>query len=608
MNHTSAALVAGTLISTWMLSGIPADGQSQETSHASANWEGVWVSQADFGPDLKGPVDIHRIGDRWVARIQGENVPVDRKIDDDGSVAWSFSVFDQGRFIGQQSDIAAPIEGHWLQPPGPVQNYPFATPVRFTAAGDENFTGVIEPFPQTVTLNVPLAQGGEAGPGADNTYRTYLRNPERNLGVFFRIETASFVGEDIRFANEAGEILAEGTSIDPGERFTMVFPRFGTTFEFTRRSREAAPSFYPRRSPNMSTPLPRPVELDDGWPTDFPAKTGFDEAPLIDVLQEFAAFEPDGLREPYLHAILVAHKGKLIVEEYYHGFHRDRPHDSRSAGKSVGATLLGMAIHQGAIETVDDLVYPYFGGTDAFDNPDARKERMTLRHVVSMTQGFDCDDDDYDTPGNEDIMQSQSEEDDWYKYILDLPMVKEPGEQGAYCSGGINLLGGVVASATGTSLPQFFEDSFAKPLGISDYYMNLSPTYEGYMGGGIRLRPRDFMKMGQLYLNGGLWNGERLLSEEWVEATAAPQASINRPDDYSFGWWLETFEVEGEEIETYSARGNGGQMLFVAPSLDLVIMVNAANYSDGRTRRAWRDRLLIDGIFPGALAATTLVE
>ncbi|MEL7482522.1 MAG: serine hydrolase, partial [Pseudomonadota bacterium] len=421
------------------------------------------------------------------------------------------------------------------------------------------------------------------------------------LGVFFRIDSARVSGDEIHFTDPNGDQIATGHSVEPGARFRLVFSRSGDMLDFTRGSRETAPGFYPRRSADAPTGLVRPAEDGDGWPTRTPAETGLDEGLLTKLIGEIATFEPTALRQPYIHSVLIAHQGQLVVEEYFHGFHKDMPHDSRSAGKTIGSVLLGIAIEQGFISSVDAPVYPYFGGVDRFANPDPRKERLTLRHLVTMSQGFDCNDEDYDTPGNEDVMQSQTEQTDWYRYILDLAMVGEPGETDIYCSGGINLIGGVVQEASGMSLPRFFHETFAVPLGITHYHMNLSPTHEGYLGGGIRLRPRDFLKLGQVYLDGGVWKGQRLVAEDWVEASFAAQASLNAPDDYGFAWWRRTFEVSGQNIETYYASGNGGQLLFVVPALDLVVQINGGNYSDGRTRNAFRDRFMREFILPAAM-------
>lgn len=586
----------------------PLEAQSGSPAGAAApaapvDWEGVFVAEKRFGPDLAGPVSLSRTDRGWVAVVQGDHVPVERREAGDGAIEWSFGFFDQGRFAGRQAGPGSPIRGHWIQPPGPVQNYPFATPLRLEAyGGGQGYQGTIEPFSQEISLNIPLIAEPHDGAAGGTRYRTFLRDPERNLGIFFGIEKVEVAGEELRFRSAAGELLATGRSVEPGRRFSMLFPRFGETLDFTRRSREAAPTFYARRSTAAISTLTRPAETGDGWLTADAKDSGLDAGLLTELVASIAAAEPGGLREPYIHGLLVAHRGKLVLEEYFHGFDRDRPHDSRSAGKTIGSALLGIALRQGVFESLDTPVYPLFGGVERFANPDKRKQRLTLRHVVSMSPGLDCVDDNPESPGNEDAMQSQDEQPDWYRYTLDLPMVSEPGEKSYYCTAGINLIGGAIQRATGMSLLRFFQENFADPLGISYYQMNLSPTEDAYMGGGIRLRPRDFLKLGQVYLDGGVFKGFRLVSEEWVRQSAAAHASLNREKDYGFGWWRQTYEVGGRPIDTFFASGNGGQMLFVIPELEMTVMIQAGNYSDGRTRNAFRDRFMGKFILPAALA------
>lgn len=573
-------------------------------SASPVDWQGVWVADKRFGPDIAGPVSLSRTATGWVADIQGDHVPVVRSVASDGSVDWSFGFFEHGRFVGHQADARAPINGHWIQPPGVVQNHAYATPLVLEAFDrGAGYRGSITPFAQEVSLSIPLiAETGNAS-GAAPRYRTFLREPERNLGMWLRIETADVVGDELRFYNAAGEVLATGRSVEPGERFAMVFPRFGATLDFTRRARDSAPSFYPRRSNAPVTSLYRPAHTGDGWQTAEPGSTGLNTRLLTELVASIAASEPGGLREPYIHALLVAHRGTLVMEEYFHGFDRDRTHDSRSAGKSIGSALLGIALHKGIFQSLDTPVYPLFGGVDRFANPDPRKRQMTLRHLVSMSPGLDCRDDNPESPGNEDTMQSQEAQPDWYRYTLDLPMVSAPGETSFYCTAGINLIGGALQHASGISLPRFFQENFADPLEIRYYQMNLSPTQDGYLGGGIRLRPRDFLKLGQVYLDGGVWKGRRLVSEDWVRQSAAAHSTMNQPDDYGYGWWRQTFAVQGRSIDTYFASGNGGQMLFVIPALEMTVMIQAGNYSDGRTRNAFRDRIMGEFILPAAAAA-----
>ncbi|MFK8016015.1 MAG: serine hydrolase domain-containing protein [Gammaproteobacteria bacterium] len=574
--------------------------QASANSSGDSPWAGLWVAERNYGVPLEGSVTLRKSSERWIAQVQGERVAASRDVAEDGLIQWSFAFPDLGYFEGQQTQADAPIRGHWVQPAGPVYYHAFASPVNLRLAGPDAFDGTVVPIRETYSLNIPFTPDKSA-PGQER-YRTFLRNPQRNTGVYFPIEFATIDGDEIRFTSGEDELIATGRITEPGERFTLSHR--GWMFEFTRGSRQTSPGFYPRRSEEPIDEVFRPVETGDGWSTAALGATGIDQAPVVALINTLSATTPTKLREPYLHSLLVAHKGKLVLEEYFHGHHRDMMHDSRSAGKTVGSALLGMAIYQGALKDVDQPVYPMFGGVNAYGNPDPRKERLTARHLVTMSPGLACNDEDENSPGNENALQSQDEEPDWYKYALDLPMVNEPGEVGHYCSAGINLVGKVVSTATGMPLTRFFQASFAAPLQITRYHMNLSPIRHAYMGGGIQLRPRDFLKLGQLYLDGGVWNGQRLVSEDWVRESFAAHASLGEPDNYGFGWWRYTYEYEGQKFETYSASGNGGQILLVVPKLDLTIMMNAGNYSDGRSRNALRYQIMWKTLLPAVIATS----
>ena len=301
-----------------MSSAIGSHGQAQEQAGSAAlsaekpaMWEGVWVAERNFGPRLHGPVSVYRSGENWVAKMQGETVPAERIESQDGSVSWSFSFFDQGRFVGRQVSKTTGIEGHWLQPAGTVQYYPLAIPVRLKPTESETYDGVITPLPQDVSLNIPLFAEAGGNVGEETKYRTFLRNPQANYGIRFRIDSAKQVGDEIEFSNADGEVLAVGQIIEPGERFTLLFPRFGETFDFTKRDRSDAPGFYPRRSPDNSTTLQQPTDIGDGWKTAALQESGINEQPLASLIRSIAAFEPTGLRQPYIHSLLIAHRGKL---------------------------------------------------------------------------------------------------------------------------------------------------------------------------------------------------------------------------------------------------------------------------------------------------------
>ena len=149
---------------------------------------------------------------------------------------------------------------------------------------------------------------------------------------------------------------------------------------------------------------------------------------------------------------------------------------------------------------------------------------MTLEHLLMMRSGFFCDDSNPDAPGNEDKMLDQEDEPDYYRYTLRLPLDRDPGAKGVYCSIDPNLALGVLERATGQPVMESFDRLLGGPLKITTYAWPLSPAGQPYGGGGMQFLPRDFMKLGQLMLNGGTWQGRRILSDEFVARASAPSA------------------------------------------------------------------------------------
>jgi len=196
-----------------------------------------------------------------------------------------------------------------------------------------------------------------------------------------------------------------------------------------------------------------------------------------------------------------------------------------------------------------------------------------------MSSVFDCVDSDEKSPGNEDVMQEQKAQPDLHRYTLDLKMIRNPGEKSVYCSCQPNLAGGVLAKKTGRWLPDLFRDLVARPLQIDRYGMGLAPMGDSYMGGGTRLRLRDFMKLGQVILDGGKWHGKQIISAEFAKTSTSALTEI-RGHKYGYLWWLEDYDYKGRKVRAFYAGGNGGQMVMGILELDLVIGFNGGNYSD----------------------------
>jgi CubicO group peptidase (beta-lactamase class C family) len=314
-----------------------------------------------------------------------------------------------------------------------------------------------------------------------------------------------------------------------------------------------------------------PDALDDGWAV--------------------ASFEDEGVQRPWLEwlehdvaegtleepdAVLIARNGKLVYERYWNGFTREDAHDLRSATKSVTSLLVGMAHERGVLPDLDAPMLSLLPDLAPVRNPDPRKDRITLRHLLEMRTGLSCDDWDAGSPGNEEKMYDT---DDWARFMVDVPMKEEPGTVTRYCTGGVVLLGAILERASGLSIPDLSRQWLFQPLGVGDFQWEPAGKRGTDTGGHLRLRPRDFLKLGQVYLDGGTWHGERLVSEAWVSESGAPHSDLG---DARYGrlWWSTRFVIQGTPVEVTFARGNGGQYVFVAPSLGLTAAFTASHYNE----------------------------
>ena len=280
--------------------------------------------------------------------------------------------------------------------------------------------------------------------------------------------------------------------------------------------------------------------------------------------------------------ILIARHGRLVLEEYFHGYTRDTPHDTRSASKSWTNVLIGAAMQAGVPLRINSPVYETMGvRTD-----DPRKRAMTLEHLITMTAGFNCDPDDT-TSADEDVMDNRGIQ-GWYQYTLNVPLISAPGDKIFYCSTEPNLASGMLAKVAGKPLIQLFHELVAEPLQLSNYYLFLRDG-DRYGGGGDRNTPRDFAKMAQLMLNKGRWGGKQILSAEWVRQSGAPLRDLGTTQQYGYLWNSQEFDYRGRKVRAVFAGGNGGQVSMEIPDLDLVIAFTGGNYG---TRGLTPQRLL----------------
>ncbi|HUY38166.1 MAG TPA: serine hydrolase [Candidatus Binataceae bacterium] len=290
-----------------------------------------------------------------------------------------------------------------------------------------------------------------------------------------------------------------------------------------------------------------------------------------------------------MHAVLVARHGKLVFEHYFTGaderlgrpvgqvaFGPETRHDERSMTKSVTDLIVGIAIDRGWIKSVDQSVMSFFPEYADLLTPE--KNRITLRNLLTMSSGLEWH--EFDTPytsdKNSEIRMDTAP--DPYRYALEQPVAAPPGEIWNYNSGSTELLGAILRKATGKPLDQLARSLLFEPLGIADVewykYAHGNPS----AAAGLRLRPRDLAKIGQLVLQHGAWNGKQLVSAAWIDASTTPQINGFLVFFYGYQFWLGRSLINKHEVDWAAAWGLGGQRMFIVPELDLVVVVNAGLY------------------------------
>lgn len=287
---------------------------------------------------------------------------------------------------------------------------------------------------------------------------------------------------------------------------------------------------------------------------------------------------------PDVHSVLLYQHGKLVLEEYFYGYNARRPHQLRSATKTIVGALAGIAIDRGKIAGVHEPVLPHMSYS-SYENPDPRKAAMTLGDFLSMSSGLDCNDHSSTSPGRETVLDDKP---DWVKATLDLPLINPPGTKAFYCSGGVAVVGRLIENTTQMKLPDFAQATLFGPLGIprKDVKWNYDLSNNNKEFSQIHLRPRDMLKLGILYLNGGRWHGRQIISETWVRTSLAEHSHV---DDVSYGyyWWRPWLNIDtptgAQHFHLIAAQGNGGQKIYLAPQHDLVAVFTGGAYNADST-------------------------
>jgi CubicO group peptidase (beta-lactamase class C family) len=302
-------------------------------------------------------------------------------------------------------------------------------------------------------------------------------------------------------------------------------------------------------------------------------------------------------------SVLVARHGKLAYEHYFNGSNPEEFQNTRSATKTVTGILIGIAIDKDLLRSVDTPVMQFFADKRPLQNPDPRKDKITIEDFLTMSSLLECDDQNNFSRGNEERMYLVE---DWFKFALDLPLRGFPewnpkpqdspyGRSFSYCTAGAVTLGGVLERATKTSLDKFAQENLFDPIKTEKVQWQHTPMGTAMTGGGLGLRSRDLLKLGQLYLNKGSWNGRQVVSTDWVQRSIARHAQVDDDTNYGYLWWLRTSTVGSKKVSGFWMQGNGGNKVAVLPELDMVIVVTSKNYGM-KEAHPLSDKLITDYI------------
>lgn len=325
------------------------------------------------------------------------------------------------------------------------------------------------------------------------------------------------------------------------------------------------------------------------------AANGMDASCLVLMHEKIAAGEFQDIS-----SVVIARHGTLVFESYFDGAGAEGLRSTRSATKTITGMLVGIAIDLELVQ-LDTPVLKFFADKVPLQNPDPRKDEITVEDFLTMSSLLECDDWNSFSRGNEERMYLIE---DWVQFTLDLPIRGFPawstkpqdspyGRSFSYCTAGVVTLGAMLERATKMSVPEFAFKYLFGPMGIERAGWQFTPTGTAMTGGGLELASRDLCTLGQLYLQRGRWKNTQVISEKWVSESLRPHAQIDDETDYGYLWWLKAFHAGERKFASFYMTGMGGNRVMVFPEIELVAVITSTNFRI-RDAHALTDRLLTE--------------
>lgn len=344
---------------------------------------------------------------------------------------------------------------------------------------------------------------------------------------------------------------------------------------------------------NSSAQLP-PVK--PGWPTAKPEECGLSSTELKGL------FEYVKLHKTRVHSVQVLRQGKLVLDAYFYPYNTGWRHDVASVTKSITSTLVGIAIDNGHIDGISSKFYQYF---PQYPLTDSLKKQITLEDLITMRSGLDCGTNMADPGINYDRRLEQVRNcPDWLRCILDIPVVRKPGESFAYCNVNCQLLSAIIQKTSGVNASGFADRHLFGPLGIHAYWP-ADPQGVSHGWGDLQLHPYDMLRIGQLMLQNGKWKGRQLISESWLkQATATHVTTTGNNDQYGYYWWIPGPAYPG----VFEAVGRGGQRITIWPSQQTVIVFTGGGFNTSELVPFIINAMKSDRPLPANAAAYTQLQ
>jgi len=334
-----------------------------------------------------------------------------------------------------------------------------------------------------------------------------------------------------------------------------------------------------------------PINIDGSWEVSSLEEQEVDPQKISELMHQILN---NNLKN--IHSILLIKKGKLILEEYFWGYHRNLIHSVQSVTKSVTSILIGIAKDQEEKIVLDGKLTTYLPEYKDLISNNGKSE-ITLEHLLTMRAGLEWN--EMHAPSS---LKHMIESSDAIKYVLERKLVDPPGQRFFYSTGLSTVLGRILKNTTGSDAVQYADAHLFTPLGITDYYWGKVADGSISTGAALFLRPRDMAKLGYLFLKDGAWKDKQIVSKKWVRESIYPHVTgdLISGTGYGYQWWRGTTRIGDRDIDAFYAAGHGGQFIVQIPSLD-VITVITSQYDDNNAGDFRAYSILENYIIPAVL-------